>query len=172
MPVSRLRSLVVLPFVLVGLLALSTPSTASAPPAAGHRAAATQSSAQLRAARIDRAVSVAVRQIGDRYRYGAAGPRAFDCSGLLNYSFRKAGFRKVPRTSDAQARWGHRVKKSHLRRGDLMFFHDGGNVYHAAIFLHRTKRGAVVMLDSQRPGTSVHRRHPWTKAWFGRSLRR
>ncbi len=124
-----------------------------------------------RQTKIHRAVRIALNQIGDPYRYGAAGPSAFDCSGLVKYSYRKAGFRNVPRTSDAQARWGHKVRKSNLRRGDLMFFHNGGNVYHAAIFLKRNRQGTVVMLDSQKPGTRVHRRHPWTKQWFGRSLR-
>ena len=117
-----------------------------------------------RKGKIQRAVGIALHQIGDPYRYGAAGPNAFDCSGLVNYSYRKAGFRHVPRTSDAQARWGHKVRKSHLRRGDLMFFHSGGNVYHAAIFLKRNRNGSVVMLDSAKPGTRVHRRHPWTDA--------
>ncbi|CUR59494.1 putative NLP/P60 protein [metagenome] len=154
------RALLALPLMVAALAAL--PVLASAP---------AQATSEVRLDRIDRAVTIAVRQIGDGYRYGAAGPRRFDCSGLLKFSYRKAGFERVPRTSDAQARWGHRVKKSNLRRGDLMFFHDGGNVYHAAIFLKRAKHGAVVMLDSQRPGTTVHRRHPWTGEWFGRSLR-
>ncbi len=73
----------------------------------------------------------------------------------------------MPRTSDAQARWGHKVRKSNLRRGDLMFFHNGGNVYHAAIFLKRNRHGNVVMLDSAKPGTRVHRRHPLTSSGSG-----
>ena len=157
--ISRFGSLFVLPLMLVGLVA------------AGALVSTPAADAAVRHGKIQRAVRVALHQIGDPYRYGAAGPDAFDCSGLVNYSYRKAGFRHVPRTSDAQARWGHKVRKSHLRRGDLMFFHSGGNVYHAAIFLKRNRHGTVVMLDSAKPGTRVHRRHPLTTQWFGRSLR-
>ena len=52
----------------------------------------------------------------------------------MKYSYRKAGIR-LPRTAAAQARRAHRIAKSKLRRGDLMFFTDGGGVYHAAMFL-------------------------------------
>ena len=155
--ISRFGSLIVLPLMLAGLLAAGSLVSTPAADAAGRH-------------KIDRAVRIALNQIGDPYRYGADGPGSFDCSGLVKYSYRKAGFRHVPRTSDAQARWGHKVRKSQLRRGDLMFFHNGGNVYHTAIF-QKWMNGKAVMLDSQRPGTEVHRRHPWTKQWFGRTLR-
>jgi cell wall-associated NlpC family hydrolase len=36
-------------------------------------------------------IKIAKAQVGDRYRYGAAGPNAFDCSGLVLYSFKAAG---------------------------------------------------------------------------------
>jgi cell wall-associated NlpC family hydrolase len=157
--ISRIGSLLVLPLLLVGLLATSSfVSTPAAPAATGPT-------------RVHTAVGVALNQIGDPYRYGAAGPRSFDCSGLVYYSYRKAGFRHMPRTSFAQARWLHKIRKSHIRRGDLMYFHDGGGVYHAAIFLKWNKDGRAVMLDSQQPGTRVHRRHPWTKEWYARSVR-
>jgi len=119
--------------------------------------------------RVNRAANVAVQQIGDRYRYGAAGPRAFDCSGLMKFSYRKAGI-KIPRTSSAQARRAHRIPKRKLRRGDLMFFRNGGGVYHAAMFLKRSKRG-VVMVHSPGSGKRVQRAHPWTNRWFAASLR-
>ena len=128
--ISRFGSLFVLPLMLVGLVAAGAlvVNTRRRRCRSGRR-------------KIQRAVRIALHQIGDPYRYGAAGPDAFDCSGLVKYSYRRAGFRHVPRTSDAQARWGHKVRKSNLRRGDLMFFHGGGNVYHAAIFLKRNRHG-------------------------------
>ena len=119
--------------------------------------------------RVNRAANVAVNQIGDPYRYGAAGPRAFDCSGLMQFSFRKAGIR-IPRTAAAQARRAHRIPKRKLRRGDLIFFSNGGRVYHAAMFLKRTN-GRVLMVHSPGRGKRVQRAHPWTNRWFAASLR-
>jgi cell wall-associated NlpC family hydrolase len=151
------RNLVLLPLltlaVLLGLAALGPVGDADA----------------ASKARVSRAAKVALQQIGDRYRYGAAGPRAFDCSGLMHYSYRKAGI-KIPRTSSAQARRAHRIPKRKLRRGDLMFFTNGGGVYHAAMFIKRDRRG-VVMVHSPGSGQRVKRAHPWTKRWFAASLR-
>lgn len=59
--------------------------------------------------------------LGAPYRYGGSGPRGFDCSGLVYYSYRKAGI-AVPRTTGAQYRQSQRVKLSALQPGDLIFF--------------------------------------------------
>ena len=126
-------------------------------------------SAATKNQRVLRAATIALQQIGDRYRYGAAGPRAFDCSGLMQYSFRKAGLR-IPRTSSAQARRARRIPKSRLRRGDLMFFTNGGGVYHAAMFLRRT-HGHVLMVHAPGTGQRVQRARPWTNHWFAATLR-
>ena len=114
---------------LVVLLSLTVATFATAAvlgPVAGASAATEK--------QVQRAATVALQQVGDPYRYGATGPGSFDCSGLMQYSFRKAGVR-LPRTSSAQARWARHIPKSKLRRGDLMFFTNGGGVYHAAMFL-------------------------------------
>jgi cell wall-associated NlpC family hydrolase len=88
-----------------------------------------------------RALAFAKRQIGDRYRYGATGPSSWDCSGLTGGAWKAAGV-KIPRTSQAQFRFGKRISKSNLRPGDLVFFYSGishvgiyagnGNVLHAS----------------------------------------
>jgi cell wall-associated NlpC family hydrolase len=155
----HLRNIVLLPLLTLAVVA-----------AMSLLAPAPDASAASRAKRVDRAAGVALKQIGDPYRYGAAGPRAFDCSGLVQYSFRKAGIR-LPRTSRAQAQRAHRISKKKLRRGDLMFFHNGGRVYHAAIFVKRTK-GRVLMVHSPGSGKRVQRAHPWTNRWFAASVRR
>lgn len=157
--VVRLRNLLLLPLVVLAVVA-----------AASLLVPVSSADAATKTQRINRAARVATAQIGDPYRYGAAGPRAFDCSGLVQYSFRKAGI-KLPRTSAAQARRAHRIPKRKLRRGDLMFFHNGGRVYHAAIFLKRT-RGRVLMVHSPGTGKRVQRAHPWTNRWFAASVRR
>src|ERR1043165_6870580 len=48
--------------------------------------------------RLIRAVTYALRQLGDKYRFGAEGPKRWDCSGLVYFGYRKAGFRGMPRT--------------------------------------------------------------------------
>ena len=120
--------------------------------------------------RVVSAKDTAMRQRGDAYAYGGAGPERFDCSGLIYYSYRRAGF-AVPRTSGAQAGFARRIGKKAMRPGDLMFFYGSGGVYHAAIFL-RWSRGHALMVHSPRPGSRVHVAAPWSSAWFGGTLRR
>lgn len=117
----------------------------------------------------ERAAGVALQQLGDPYRWGGTGPNAFDCSGLLQYSFRKAGI-KIPRTSSAQAGAARKISKSQLRRGDVMFFHSGGRVYHAAIYLGRSG-GKVQMVHAPGSGKRVTRATPWTSSWFAGTFR-
>ncbi|RYB95155.1 NlpC/P60 family protein [Nocardioides oleivorans] len=116
------------------------------------------------------ALGTAMRQRGDAYAYGAAGPSAFDCSGLVYYSYRRAGF-PVPRTSGAQAGYTTRIAKEAMRPGDLMFFYGSGGVYHAAVFL-RWVRGHALMVHSPGSGQRVQVAVPWTSSWFGGTLRR
>jgi cell wall-associated NlpC family hydrolase len=87
----------------------------------------------------------------------------------MYYSFRQAGI-SVPRTAAEQARHARRIPKSSLRMGDLMFFTDGGGVYHTAMFLG-WDHGKVVMLHAPRTGQLVRRDHPWTSSWFAATLR-
>jgi cell wall-associated NlpC family hydrolase len=149
------------------LLALAIVAAASM--LAPTEASATSKPSAARQQKVMRAASVALQQIGDPYKYGAAGPRAFDCSGLMKYSFRKAGI-KLPRTASAQSKRAHRIAKGKLRRGDLMFFTDGGGVYHAAMFL-KWQHGHAVMVHSPGSGERVRRDHPWTKQWFAATMR-
>jgi cell wall-associated NlpC family hydrolase len=59
--------------------------------------------------------------VGTPYRYGGASPRGFDCSGLVYYSYRKAGI-EVPRTTGDQYHQSDRVTLAGLQPGDLIFF--------------------------------------------------
>jgi cell wall-associated NlpC family hydrolase len=63
-----------------------------------------------------------------------------------------------------------RISKKNLRRGDLMFFHSGGDVYHEAIFLGRN-HGKTWLLHASRSGTPVKRDPVWTSSWFAGTLR-
>jgi cell wall-associated NlpC family hydrolase len=74
----------------------------------------------------------ALSKLGAPYRYGASGPTAFDCSGLVNWAFKNAGV-ALPRTSRALSKIGTPVAKADLRPGDLVFFYRP--ISHVAIYI-------------------------------------
>lgn len=106
----------------------------------------------------ERALRAARTRAGSPYVYGAAGPTRFDCSGLVQWSFRKVG-KRLPRTSGAQAGATRRVARP--RRGDLVFFSNGGRVYHVGIYA-----GDRMIWHSPRPGSSVRKERIWTSSVF------
>lgn len=65
-------------------------------------------------------VAQARRVLGKPYRYGAQGPNAFDCSGLVFWCAKNLGISDVPRTSEEQFSWTDRVDTPEI--GDLVFF--------------------------------------------------
>ncbi|MGW4350844.1 C40 family peptidase [Nocardia sp. NPDC004582] len=77
------------------------------------------------------AVDAAMSRIGDPYVYGAAGPNAFDCSGLVQWSYAQAGV-SLPRTSYEQASAGSPVSYDALEPGDVVSFYGGG---HSGIYI-------------------------------------
>jgi murein DD-endopeptidase len=83
----------------------------------------------------DRAASHAAKMVGKPYRYGGSSPSGFDCSGLVQYSYRQAGV-ALPHNTDKQRSASRLVKLADLRRGDLLFFNQEGKKYgHVAIYL-------------------------------------
>ncbi len=118
------------------------------------------------------ALEVARKQKGDPYQYGADGPNSFDCSGLTQFSYAKAGLR-LPRTADQQSHFARRLKdRSNIKAGDFMFFASGGHVYHMGLFTGRWKDGRRLILHASRTGTPVKVDPLWTNHWFAGTLRR
>jgi len=68
-----------------------------------------------------RAVALARSRIGAPYVWGAAGPDAFDCSGLVFWAYTQLGV-QVPRTAQPQFEWALPIEPSQLQPGDLVFF--------------------------------------------------
>jgi cell wall-associated NlpC family hydrolase len=155
-------------------LPLATALSASAISGVGLAVQSSESTAEAalshREKKLHQAVRIAKRQIGEPYRYGANGPGSFDCSGLTYYSYRRAGF-KVPRTSGGQYSRVRHIKKRNIKRGDFVFFHSGGNVYHVAIYLKR-KHGDRIILHSPSSGRTVQRDPIWTRGWWAGTLRK
>lgn len=79
-----------------------------------------------------RAVDVALEQVGKPYQYGGNGPASFDCSGLTSYAWRAAGV-ELPRTSRDQHATSQRISRGDLRPGDLVFYHQP--VTHVAMYI-------------------------------------
>ncbi|MDQ0797726.1 C40 family peptidase [Streptomyces sp. B1I3] len=136
------------------VLTLAVGTTMLAPGIVDDAEAATNSTKALR---------IAASKKGAPYRWGAAGPHRFDCSGLTLYSFRKVG-KKLPRTAQQQYNSTRHVSRSKRQRGDLVFFHSGRSVYHVGIYAgggkiwHSPKTGAVVRLEKIWSNT----------VWYGR----
>ncbi|WP_455351753.1 C40 family peptidase [Streptomyces sp. SYSU K217416] len=119
--------------------------------------------AQAAASYATKALNVAASKKGAPYKYGAVGPKRFDCSGLTLYSYKKAG-KALPRTAAQQYNKTRHISASQRKQGDLVFFHSGRNVYHVGIYAgkgkiwHSPKTGAVVRLEKI-----------WSKSvWYGR----
>ena len=98
-------------------------------------------------------LSAALSRLGMPYVWGAAGPRSFDCSGLVQWSFSQAGI-VMPRVAADQARTGPSVPVKDLQPGDLLFYHTDptapGYISHVAIYL-----GNGRMLQAPEPGEFV-----------------
>jgi peptidoglycan DL-endopeptidase CwlO len=71
------------------------------------------------------AVSAALSKVGASYASGAAGPDAFDCSGLTMWALARADI-AAPHSSYAQYAMGRAVARSDIQRGDLVFFDSFG----------------------------------------------
>ncbi len=67
------------------------------------------------------AIGYAEEQLGKPYQWGATGPDAFDCSGLVMMAYRAAGI-DIPRTSQEQWTAGPRISPGQVLPGDLVFF--------------------------------------------------
>ncbi|MES9519273.1 C40 family peptidase [Streptomyces capoamus] len=93
------------------------------------------------------AVAYAYGKLGSPYVWGATGPNAFDCSGLVQAAYRSAGI-SLPRTTYAQIDAGHRVSRSELQPGDLVFFYSG--ISHVGIYV-----GNGRMIHAPNPSAPV-----------------
>ncbi|MFZ2228663.1 MAG: C40 family peptidase [Candidatus Nanopelagicaceae bacterium] len=93
------------------------------------------------------ALKFALKQIGDRYVFGAAGMVYWDCSGLTMRAYRAAGV-SLPHSAAAQSRYGRRVPFNQLRPGDLVFF--GSPISHNGMYI-----GGGKMVDAPHTGARV-----------------
>jgi peptidoglycan DL-endopeptidase CwlO len=93
------------------------------------------------------AVQYAMAQVGDAYVYGAAGPDAFDCSGLTMMAWAQAGV-SLPHSSSAQYGSGAHISESQLQPGDLVFFYSP--ISHVEMYI-----GNGLIVGAANPGAGV-----------------
>jgi cell wall-associated NlpC family hydrolase len=103
--------------------------------------------------RISNFLHAAASRVGAPYVWGATGPNAFDCSGLVQWSFARAGIR-MPRVAQEQWLTGPHVSYADARPGDLIFYHfdptDPADIDHVAIYV-----GNGEMLQAPHTGALV-----------------
>lgn len=91
------------------------------------------------------AISFALAQVGKPYVWGATGPNAYDCSGLVMTAFRQAGI-QLPRTTKTIISRGKPVSRTQLQRGDLVWPSSG----HVGIYV-----GNGQFVHAPQPGERV-----------------
>ena len=91
--------------------------------------------------------------IGTPYRYGGSTPAGFDCSGLVLFSYARAGVEGLPRTARTLEDRADSIQLSQLRPADLLFFRlDGRKSRHVAIYA-----GDRQFIHAPSPGKRVER---------------
>ncbi len=84
----------------------------------------------------ERAAAVALQQVGVPYRYGGATSSGFDCSGLIQFSYGRAG-KYLPRTTGQLWSSTSTVGRNDLQVGDLLFFRIEGKMSHVGLYIGR-----------------------------------
>jgi peptidoglycan DL-endopeptidase CwlO len=126
-----------------------TAATAATPPPASPPAAPPAPVG----GRVAAVVAYANAQLGKPYAWGAAGPDAFDCSGLTMMAWAQAGV-SLPHSSRAQFGVGRRVTQSELQPGDLIF--RNSPISHVAMYV-----GGGMQVAATHTGSTVKRQSAW-----------
>ena len=92
-------------------------------------------------------VQAALTRVGAPYSWGATGPDAFDCSGLIKWAFLQNG-KSLPRSSQALAAGGEPVATAEVQPGDIVTFYSDAS--HAGIYI-----GDGNMVHASTYGTPV-----------------
>lgn len=129
----------------------SNASAATGTGKSGAVATGTQGAGKTAAA----VIQVAMKYLGVKYVWGGSTPKGFDCSGLLQYSFKQIGV-SLPRTAAEQQKAGSPVKLGSERAGDLLF--NGNPAHHVVMcigngrIIEAPHTGATVRIRAYKPG--------------------
>ncbi|WP_315560813.1 NlpC/P60 family protein [Actinomyces gerencseriae] len=106
----------------------TTATNASATENAADSGRSTSNPAPAPASNAGGAVAIAMQYVGRPYVSGAAGPDAFDCSGLVQYVYAQMGI-SLPRTAQAQGSAGRLVSAAEAQPGDIVYFGHHVGIY-------------------------------------------
>nr|WP_315059716.1 NlpC/P60 family protein [uncultured Lysinibacillus sp.] len=108
------------------------------------------------------AITTAKQFLGRPYVWGGSNPSTgFDCSGLVQWSYKQAGV-SLPRTASQQYLATQRISAGEARVGDLVFFSYGSGVAHVGIYL-----GNNTMIDAQNNGVVIESLDWWNQYLVG-----
>lgn len=99
---------------------------------------------------VNHIIEITAKQIGIPYLWGGTSPKGFDCSGLLQYSFGKAGV-SIPRTARQQQKYCQKISYNQLKPGDLVFWNSPAT--HVALYIGEDK-----IIEAPRTGLNVRSR--------------
>ncbi len=132
---------------------VTTGGSAAAPAGSGSAGTGPSSVSGAPSSAISAMLAAAISRRGMPYVWGGDGPDVFDCSGLVQWSFRQAGI-TMPRVAADQALTGPAVPVGQLQPGDLLFYHTDASapdyISHVAIYL-----GKGWMIQAPQPGEDV-----------------
>jgi cell wall-associated NlpC family hydrolase len=103
------------------------------------------------------AVGYAMAQVGKPYVYGAAGPDAYDCSGLTMMAWAAAGV-SLPHSASMQYAMTARVSLSQLQPGDLVFFYS--DIHHVGMYI-----GGGNFVNAENPSVGIRVQSLYDAYW-------
>ncbi len=151
-------STVTAPVVPVTTTSTTTPPTSTTPHAPSYPAIVRQPGLGAKA------LALIATQAGKPYLWGAAGPNAYDCSGLTMWVYNQLGV-ALQRSANDQYLTTLHVPYSQAQPGDLIFFYDTtGYVYHVGMYA-----GNGMMWDAPHSGAVVRYENVWypNSVWVG-----
>ncbi|WP_220751988.1 C40 family peptidase [Apilactobacillus xinyiensis] len=93
-------------------------------------------------------LQIAKSKIVTPYNYGGNGPDGYDCSGFVQYVYKLAANKDLPRNTELQSQTTNKINDNQLRIGDLIFFGKNNNEHsHIGIYI-----GNREMIDAQLNG--------------------
>ena len=122
----------------------------------------TANAARLSRNEADQLIASAMGLIGVAYRFSGTSPTSgMDCSGFMQYIFRKTLQVNLPRTAAEQARMGSQVNRSNLQPGDMVFFNTAGSrISHVGMYIGNNR-----FIHAPRTGKSIEITSMSNKYW-------